>query len=168
MKDVFEVSRYKLEHGGLLLTSIGRDGRFNVMTIGWGLMGIFWREPVFMVAVRPTRYTYRLIKETNEFTVNIPRDGMDEIVAYCGKASGKDVDKIKERRLTIMNGKRVNSPIISHCIAHFECKVIGKSKVIPELLSEKIKKRSYSTGNYHTLYFGNILSILKDDNELII
>jgi len=162
MEDVFEVTRRKLESPGLLLTSVGLDGHYNVMTIGWGLMGRLWREPVFMVAVRPSRHTFKLIEETGEFTVNVPADGMDEIVDYCGNVSGRDHDKFKERGLAIRSGRRVKSPIISDCTVHFECKVIGRSKVVPELLSEDVQKTCYQSGNYHTLYFGKPLSILRD------
>jgi flavin reductase (DIM6/NTAB) family NADH-FMN oxidoreductase RutF len=87
---------------------------------------------------------------------------MDETAAYCGKVSGRDHDKIQERGLTLLSGKSVVSPMIESCIAHYECKVIGKSKVVPELLSSDVQRTSYSSGNYHTLYYGLILSIYKD------
>jgi flavin reductase (DIM6/NTAB) family NADH-FMN oxidoreductase RutF len=60
------------------------------MTIGWGLVGRLWREPVFMVAVRPSRHTFKLIEETDVFTVNVPSDGMDATIDYCGTVSGRD------------------------------------------------------------------------------
>jgi flavin reductase (DIM6/NTAB) family NADH-FMN oxidoreductase RutF len=160
LKDVFEVTNNKLENGGLLLTSVGSDKSYNVMTIGWGLLGRLWSEPIFMVAVRPSRYTYTLIEETNEFTVNVPADDMDEILAYCGEMSGRDHDKIKEMELVLRDGVRVKSPMIDNCIIHFECRVIGKSQVLPEFLLSDVKKTYYSSGDYHTLYFGRLLSIL--------
>ena len=57
---------------GLLLGSVGGDGRVNLMTIGWGLIGIVWFKPIFLVAVRKTRYTHKLMEETGVFTVNVP------------------------------------------------------------------------------------------------
>ena len=162
LKDVLEVAMRKLQTPGLLVTSVGLDGQHNIMTIGWGLVGKLWRETVFMIAIRPSRHTSKLIEETNEFTVNIPADGMDETVAYCGKVSGREHDKFKERELKIMDGRNVKSRIIEDCIAHFECKVIGKYKLTPELLSEDVLKTSYPSGNFSTLYFGKILSILVD------
>lgn len=160
IKDVFEVTYSKLWREGLLLASVGLDGKYNAMAIGWGLIGRVWRDPIFMVAVRPTRYTHKLIEEINEFTVNVPGDCMEEIVNYCGTVSGRDYDKFKEVGLTAEKGKRVKSPIISECIAYYECKVIGKSKVIPDLLSSEVKRRYYLSENYHTLYFGRILSTI--------
>lgn len=133
------------------------------MTIGWGLVGRLWREPVFMVAVRPSRHTFKLIEETDAFTVNVPSDGMDATIDYCGTVSGRDHDKIAERGLTVLEGRRVQSPMLEGCIAHFECRVIGRSRLVPELLSSDVRKTCYASGDYHTLYFGRILSILKDE-----
>jgi len=161
LDDVFEVTTHKLQQG-LLLTTVGSDGGYNVMTIGWGLVGRLWREPVFMVAVRPSRHTFQLVEETNVFTVNVPSDGMDATIDFCGTVSGRDHDKIAERGLTALAGRRVRSPILEGCIAHFECSVIGKSRLNPELLSSNVHKTCYASGDYHTLYFGRILSILKD------
>jgi len=79
LEDVFEVTKRKLQGSGLLVTSVGLDGQHNVMTIGWGLLGRMWRENVFMIAIRPSRHTLKLIEETNEFTVNVPMDSMDEL-----------------------------------------------------------------------------------------
>ncbi|MDQ1279778.1 MAG: hypothetical protein QG670_1040 [Thermoproteota archaeon] len=152
----------KLPRPGLLVTSIGLDGRPNVMTIGWGLVGTMWGERAFMIAIRPSRHTHKLIEEISDFTVNVPTNGMEETIAYCGKVSGRDYDKFKERKLAISDGKRVKSPIIEDCIAHFECKVLGKSRVLPEMLSDDMQKAFYSAGNFNTLYFGKLLSILKN------
>ena len=163
MEDVFGLAKARLQDCGLLLTTIGSDGKPNVMTVGWGLMGRLWSQMVFMVAVRPSRYSFGLIEETGEFTVNVPPEGvLNEAVAYCGKVSGRDHDKFRESGLEVEKGKAVRSPIISRCVAHFECKVIGKSRLTPELLGEDVKKTSYSSGNYHTLYFGKPLRTLMD------
>jgi flavin reductase (DIM6/NTAB) family NADH-FMN oxidoreductase RutF len=161
IKDIFEETYSKLGREGLLLASMNLEGKINAMTIGWGLIGRVWSDSIFMVAVRPTRYTHRLIEETNEFTVNVPSEGMEEIVNYCGTVSGRDCDKFKEVGLTTEKGKRVKTPTIAECLAHYECKVVGKSKVIPNLLSSEVKKRYYLSEDYHTLYFGKILSIIR-------
>jgi flavin reductase (DIM6/NTAB) family NADH-FMN oxidoreductase RutF len=155
-----EVLKYTYEKlDGVLLVSAGSDGRKNIMTIGWGLIGILWREPVFMVAVRDSRYTHGLIEETNEFTVNVPGDDMGEVIKLCGNVSGRDQDKFKETGLTAVAGKNVQVPIISECMLHFECKVIGKTQVTPEKLSKEVLQSCYPRDDYHTLYYGKILSV---------
>lgn len=162
LDDIFQVMQKKLSHEGLLLASSDTEDRMNVMTIGWGLVGRLWREPVYMVAVRPSRYTFNFIEATGEFSVNVPAEGMEDTVAYCGQASGRDHDKFRERGLTVISGMHVKSPLIQECIAHIECKVIGTSTVRPERISSSVQNSCYSAGDYHTLYYGRILTILKD------
>jgi flavin reductase (DIM6/NTAB) family NADH-FMN oxidoreductase RutF len=158
LSDVLKCTYEKLDDG-VLLVSAGSDGRKNIMTIGWGLVGVLWREPVFMVAVRDSRYTHELMEETNEFTVNIPGDDMGEAIELSGGVSGRDQDKFKETGLTAVAGKNVQAPIISECLLHFECKVIGKTQLSPGKLSGEVLQGCYPRDDYHTLYYGKILSV---------
>ncbi len=151
---------YMLNHGGLLLASIGNAGKPNVMTIGWGLIGTLWRKPVFTVAVRPSRYTYRLIEETGCFTVNVPAKGMKEVVKYCGTFTGRVHNKFMEKGLNTTPGITVIAPTIAECAINYECKVLYKVKVRPKTLTEEVCSKCYPKGNYHTLYFGEILKTL--------
>ena len=148
---------------GCLLVS-GSMEEANVMTIGWGLIGPIWSRPFFMVAVRPSRYTYQFIEKTGDFTVNVPKKGMEETADYCGSVSGREHDKFKEKGLTREHGKRTESPVISECVVQYECKVAYSTKVMPGVLPEDILRGSYPSGDYHTLYFGEILSTLEDRN----
>lgn len=161
-EEILQTTYSALLDTGLLVSSRGSDGRLKAMTVGRALIGKAWKYPVFMVAVRPTTYTYELIEETNEFTVNVPPAEMGEIVKYCGTVSGRNYDKFKEKNITIENGINVKSPIIADCIAHYECKVIIKSNVTPELIPQETQEKHYRTKNYHTLYFGNILTTLME------
>jgi len=153
-----------LDRGGLLLSTSRKGRKPNVMTIGWGLLGILWYKPTFAVAVRPTRYTYRLLEESNEFTVNVPNRGMEKIIEYCGNVSGRDHDKFRETNLTPLPGRRVKSPMVSECVIHYECNVIYKTKVKISRLPKEIVSKYYPSRDYHTLYIGEILSVLADKN----
>ncbi len=148
---------------GCLLVS-GSMRKANVMTIGWGLIGPLWNKAFFLVAVRPSRYTYRFMEEVNDFTVNVPKREMEEIVDYCGSVSGREHDKFKEKRLTLTPSKKVSSPIISNCIIHYECRVAYKTNVVASGLPRDILTSSYPSGNYHTLYFGEILATHANEN----
>jgi flavin reductase (DIM6/NTAB) family NADH-FMN oxidoreductase RutF len=149
----------KLEDPGLLLVSAKKDGKSNVMTVGWGLVGVFWRMPVFMVAVRPSRFSHEFIEDSGEFTVNVPAEGMDDAVEYCGKVSGREHDKFAKCKLSLMKGKKVRVPVIKECKTHYECRVVHKLEVVPDLVPANVKKTFYSRGDYHTIYFGKILAV---------
>ncbi|MFH1622944.1 MAG: flavin reductase family protein [Candidatus Aenigmatarchaeota archaeon] len=159
-----ETSR-ALENPGCLLVS-GDASKANVMTIGWGAIGVLWGKPVFMVAVRPSRHTYALLERTGEFTVNLPRKGMEATVAYCGAVSGRDVDKFKEKHLTKLPGEKVRTPIIAECGVHYECRVLWKTKVDDSVMPvpDDVKKRFYPKGDLHTVYFGEIVAARADDD----
>ena len=146
----------------VLLVTQGKEGRPNIMTIGWGTIGIIWRLPIFMVLVRPSRYSYSLMEEAGEFTVNIVPPKLKEVTQYCGTVSGRDYDKWKEKQLTALPSAKVKTPLIKECILHFECKVVYKNDLIPSDLAGPIVSKLYPKGDFHRLYFGEILLCQRD------
>ena len=75
---------------GVLLTSVGQDGRPNVMTLGWGLYGWFYHShPVAAVAVRPACHTFKLLDEVPEFVLCVPTMDMAKAAKFCGTVSGR-------------------------------------------------------------------------------
>jgi flavin reductase (DIM6/NTAB) family NADH-FMN oxidoreductase RutF len=149
----------KLENPGCLLVGAKKRGKCNVMTIGWGLVGVFWRLPIFLVAVRHSRFTHEFIEDSDEFTVNVPAEGLEKTVGRCGEVSGREHDKFIECRLNLVKGKKVNVPTIKECKIHYECKVVHKLEVKPEVVPANVRTLFYSKGDYHTLYFGKILTV---------
>ena len=146
------------DEGRVLLVSHGGKGLPNVMAIGWGTIGIIWQKPIFVVLVRPSHYTYKLIEETEEFTVNIVPPQLKEVVQYCGTVSGRDHNKFKEKQLTGIPSKKVKVPIIKECILNFECRVVYKNDLIPSELEKSIIPALYPKGDFHRVYFGEILA----------
>lgn len=143
---------------GAFLTVKSGD-KVNTMTIGWGSVGYEWNRPIFTVLVRESRYTSELIEKSDNFTVSIPlsRD-LKGALAVCGSKSGRDIDKFVECNLTLEKSKKVDTPIIGECELHYECKIVYKQEMNPELLSKDIIESAYKTGDYHTLYYGEIVA----------
>ena len=115
----------QIEKGAFLTVQCG--DKVNTMTIGWATFGIIWQKPILMVAVRPTRYTFTLIDNTDNFTVSIPSADMSKEIEFCGTKSGRECDKFKECGLTVDNARKVSSPIIKLTGLHFECRIVFKS-----------------------------------------
>lgn len=149
---------------GLLLSSTDGRGKQNVMAIGWGNIGIIWGKPMFIVLVRPSRLTYGLIDGTGEFTVNVPSQDLADTVNFCGTVSGRDHDKFKERELTVLPGRRVKSPLIEECVVHYECRVAHKNDVLPKELAQDIPPANYARGDYHRIFFGEIVSVIANSS----
>ncbi|MHC4479687.1 MAG: flavin reductase family protein [Planctomycetota bacterium] len=142
---------------GLLLNSVDADGRANVMTIGWGCPGIIWGKPIFIVLVRPSRFTFGNIEATGEFVVSVPGDDMHETCLYCGSISGRDVDKFAERNLTPVEAETVGVPLIGQCVRHYECRVVHRNDVVDAEIAGEIRDDAYPRGDFHRLFYGQIL-----------
>lgn len=144
---------------GAFLTVKDDQDRVNTMTIGWGSIGFMWQKPVFIVMIRPSRYTYQLIEHAKEFTVSIPvNKDLKKALALCGTKSGRDIDKIKESNLTLEPGKIVHTPIIGECDLHYECKLVYRQVMEPALVDPGIKKLAYPQNDYHVMFYGEIVA----------
>ena len=152
---------------GVLLTTKSGD-RVNSMTISWGMIGIKWSRQMFITFVRENRFTKSMLDDSMEFTINVPIGEYDKnITDYCGKMSGRDVDKIKELNLTLVEPDEISVPAIKELPLTLECKVLYKQKQDPDAVPDFIKKTTYpqdvpstyplSNRDYHTAYYGQIV-----------
>lgn len=144
-----------LANGGLLLASTREDGASNVMTIGWASVGIIWGLPVMVVLVRPSRYTYQFIESSGLFTVNVPTPAMRPYVNMCGTKSGRDLDKLAD--VDVVTGQTVDAVVLPECPLIYECKVVHTNDVIPQNLALDVAQRAYPRGDYHRVYYGQIM-----------
>ncbi|NLM37677.1 MAG: flavin reductase family protein [Firmicutes bacterium] len=150
----------QLANGGVFLTvKDPAQNRANIMTIGWGTIGLMWRKPIFMVMVRYSRHTYGLLAKAGEFTVSVPlqQDRTKELL-ICGRQSGRDTDKFQACGFTPVKGRAIDTPVIKECPLHFECRVVYQHAMEPGLLDPKLRAGCYQTPDYHVIYFGEILA----------
>ncbi len=92
----------------------------NIITIAW--CGVVCsKPPLLSVSIRPSRYSYKLIKDTGDFVVNIPSKNLAKKVDLCGIRSGKDIDKFKEFSLNPIPSSKIHSPMIKECPGNIEC-----------------------------------------------
>lgn len=145
-----------LSKGAFLTTAFA--GKTNTMTIAWGNIGFMWGQPVFTVMVRPSRYTHHLIEQSGEFTVSVPLENMQQPLGICGSKSGRNTEKISLAGLTLLAGQKINTPVIAGCGLHYECKVIYKHAMVQAALAPELTAKWYTGGDYHTLYYGQILT----------
>ena len=155
-----------LRNGVLLTTKNGE--KVNSMTIGWGMLGMLWGEPYFLAFVREGRFTREQLDASKEFTVNIPRGEIDKrILGYCGSRSGRDIDKLKDLGLTLVDAETVQAPAIKELPMTLECRVIYSQLQDKTAIPENIRKSMYpenidssnpmANRDYHIAYYGKIL-----------
>lgn len=131
----------------------------NTMTIGWGAIGYMWKKPVLVVMVRPSRHTGGLLDEEKAFTVSVPLDqDLQARLLDCGRHSGRDGDKFQ--RFGLAKGKAqalLDAPVVADCALHYECRVLLRQPMDQAALDEVVRESAYPEGDYHVLYFAEIL-----------
>lgn len=162
--DYFAQTIQRMREDGLLLVTLGADGKPNVMTIGWGTMGAIWSRPVFIVLVRPSRYSYSRLEQVGDFTVNVPPRELAVAVNHCGTVSGRGHDKFQEMRLTPIPSREVSPPVIKECVVHYECRTLHRNDVAPETLKQAVREEFYAEGDFHRVYFGEIVAAYADED----
>lgn len=104
-----------------------KEGRPNIITLAW--VGVACSEPpIVSISIRPDRHSYPIIKNSQQFVVNVPDLSLVKTTDYCGNVSGRNVDKFKESGLSPIPCEKVMAPMIKECPINLECTV---NQVIP-------------------------------------
>ena len=109
----------------VLVTSIDKEGKANVMTAAWA--GTVCSDPVMVsISIRKERYSHKLIMDSNEFIVCLTNRKLAKVTDYVGVKSGRDIDKFSlegELKLTKISSQNVKAPSIEESPVCLECKV---------------------------------------------
>lgn len=141
-----------------LALASGKQGDMNVMTIGWGGLGVLWgwKRPVVTVYVREDRYTYNYMEKNDYFTVTAFTPDYEKTLKYLGSTSGRDEDKVKGSGLTV-KFTDLGNPVFEEGRLVLECKKLYGAPFNPEGFGEFAKKE-YSTHALHDIYIGEIVN----------
>ena len=94
----------------------------NIITVAW--TGILNTNPATVyISVRPSRYSYNILKEQKEFVINLTTKNLVRATDWCGVMTGAKVDKFKEMNLHKEKAKFVKCPMIKESPVSIECKV---------------------------------------------
>ena len=131
-----------------VMVSCGDMEKSNIITVAW--TGIINTDPAMVyISVRPSRYSYNMIKEKGEFVINLTTNELTYATDWCGVKTGEKFDKFKEMKLTKEKAKFVKCPMIKQSPVSVECKV----KEIREL------------GTHH-MFIAEVLGINADEKYI--
>ncbi len=156
--DSIQENAIKLMKDDWMLITAGTLDSCNMMTASWGTIGFLWNEPVLICFVRPQRHTFGFMENNADFTVSVFAEEYRHILNYCGKKSGKDVNKIKETGLIPLTTER-GSVYYEQARIVFECEKIYADFFKPEMFIDKeLLTKIYPEKDYHKMYIGKIVS----------
>lgn len=132
----------------VVLVTCGNAEKSNIITVAW-TGTICTNPPMLYISVRPERYSYDIIKNRMEFTVNLTTAAMARATDYCGVRSGRDCDKWADTGLTPETGVAVSCPCIKESPLCIECRV----KEIVHLGS-------------HDMFIAEVANVLADESYI--
>ncbi|MDR1466870.1 MAG: flavin reductase family protein [Oscillospiraceae bacterium] len=139
------------------------ESETNIMTASWGGFGFVWSKNIAISFIRPQRHTFHLMNNNKYHSLcffdpkNLSK--YRSILNFCGKESGKNIDKIKETGLTTINDG--NFKYFEEASTVICCKKIYSQFICQEYFEEKdIINNNYPLKDYHKMFIGEISKFL--------
>lgn len=106
----------------VMVTAADDEGHDNIITVAWAGT-VCTNPPMVSISIRPERHTWKMIRDTGEFVINLTTEKLAYATDYCGVKSGRDVDKFLETGLTREAAAHVGAPMIKESPVSIECRV---------------------------------------------
>ena len=116
-------ARRLLSGGPVTLVTSRYHGKDNVMPAAF-VTPLSMEPPLVGVAINPAHHSYDMIRNSEQFALNIPGRRLLHHVQYLGSVTGRDVDKFELTKLPTFKALRVEAPLIEGCVAHIECGLV--------------------------------------------
>ena len=149
------------------IISAGTKESHNSCVIGWGLLGVAWSKPLFIVYVKPDRYTYQFMEKSDYFTVSFIKKSLYKKFRIYGNKSGRDINKEEESGAQIQfldNG----GITFKEAEEVYVCKMMAKiqledKNLSPEIIEfyDKASTLFKQTKQPHGVYIGEIIGHYK-------
>ena len=116
-----------------ILLTCRAEGKDNVMTLDWHTPLSF--EPmIYAVSIGKNRFSLNLVRKSKVFVINFMSKDFEKEVLYCGRHSGKEIDKFREAKLEKEEAETINCPKIKKSLGCLECQVIKEIEVGDHIL----------------------------------
>jgi flavin reductase (DIM6/NTAB) family NADH-FMN oxidoreductase RutF len=66
--------------------------------------------------------------------------------------------------LTTAPSNEVRPPIIQECLIHYECRTVERNDIDPDTLAQSIRDNAYAGGEFHRVYYGEIVSAYAEED----
>lgn len=138
------------------LVTAGDTNGYNTMTVSWGAFGELWGQDTATIYIRPQRYTEEFLNKNDYFSICFfPSELKQQIHSVCGSKSGRDVDKVKEAKITTAFDE--NAPYFEEARIVLICRKTAKANFTPEqFIDDSIAQKWYPQNDFHNIYYGTI------------
>ncbi len=97
----------------------------NIITIDWH-MPVSFKPPLYAISIGKARLSHEMLRKSECFVVNFMPYSLKDKVLFCGRNSGKLIDKFKETGFTKKEASTIDCSVIKQSLAHIECSVLSE------------------------------------------
>ena len=157
---------FKLIGKDWMLITAEKEGRTNMMTASWGGVGVLWGKDVATVYIRESRFTKTFVDDGDFFTLCVLGEEYRKQLAYLGKASGRNEDKVAGSGLTVehTDSSAGKVPYFTESRLVLVCKKLYAQKMDAACFTKygkDIPAQMYSDNDWHTIYVAEIEKVLE-------
>ncbi len=146
---------------GWALVSAKSNKGYNTLTASWFMFGKIWEWASVSVYVKPARYTYEFINDSNYFTVSYFTNEYIKTLGLLGSKSGRDGDKIKESGLNVIEEENFIS--FEEASITFICEKIYYNDLDVANMPKDVVTHYYDNELPHRMYIGKIIEVRISD-----
>ena len=143
-----------------MLITAGTGEALNTMTASWGGLGVIWGAPAATCYIRPQRYTKEFVDREEYFTLTFFPEEYRKALSLCGSKSGREIDKVKECGFTVKTAA-CGAPYFEEAELVLVCRKRFAQAMDPNNIPQEIKEKWYPQKDYHTMYIGEIVEVVK-------
>lgn len=151
--DVFQ----KFDRQWALVTA-GTAAHYNTMTVSWGGLGTLWSRPVATVYVRPNRYTYEFMEQSDYFTVSFFPGDCRPALTLLGTRSGRDGDKVAQAGLTPLALEQ--GVTFREAETTLLCRKLYWQDLDPARVPAEVLRQFYADEPLHRMYIGEVVEVI--------
>jgi flavin reductase (DIM6/NTAB) family NADH-FMN oxidoreductase RutF len=142
------------------LAAAEKDGKVNMLTIGWGGFGTMWAKPAAFIVIRPQRYTREFVDAADTLSLTFFDESYREQLNYCGTVSGRDEDKVAHCGFHI--ARDGGTPYFEEAHTVLLCKKLYRQEFDPAcFIDPAIDARMYPKKDYHLMYAVEVEKVLR-------
>jgi len=144
---VSESQKISSPHPFGLVVSVDDKKTVNAMGVSWWTY-VSSNPPLIAVCLSKRSHSNSNIKQSGEFTLCLPDESLKEKAWKCSTSSGRNVNKISEYNIEVVQSEQIDVPIIKDSVVAFECKV----------------HETVEAGD-HTIFIADVLEVYGDENK---
>lgn len=150
----------------ILVTTVDEKGRINAAP--YSFCGpLEFDPPLVYFAARPFQDTYKNVKKTKEFVINIVDESFAQKAVTCEERCPPGVNELEKVGLHWYDSERVKPPRVKEAKVHLECKLVKKVEVGNHkmLIGEVVSADAEGVKSNYNPDFKKLKSIMQSSGE---